>query len=98
MFCNKGTALAGPYETKFSGASAPAALALLHSLAVEVWVLLWCVCPEAQRQVERAWLKYRDAWLEFAQLRYPSFDRFAWLTFLTVNKTKNLREIQTSGY
>jgi uncharacterized protein YecT (DUF1311 family) len=45
--------------------------------------------PENLRSLERAWLKYRDAWIDFAQLRYPSADRYAWLTLLSKEQTAN---------
>lgn len=49
--------------------------------------------PENLRIVERTWLKYRDAWIDFAQLRYPSTDRYAWLTLLTKEQTATLGKI-----
>lgn len=39
--------------------------------------------PEGIRNAERAWLRYRDSWVEFASLRYPTSSRDAWLTLLT---------------
>ena len=54
--------------------------------------------PEYIRNVERAWIKYRDAWVDFARLRYPTVSRFAWLTFLTVDETKKMSDIQTERY
>ena len=41
------------------------------------------VQPEGIRAAERAWLKYRDAWLVFAKVRYPNVPPEAWLTLLT---------------
>jgi hypothetical protein len=41
------------------------------------------VQPEGIRDTERAWLKYRDGWVKFAQLRYPGVSAKAWLTLLT---------------
>ena len=43
--------------------------------------------PDGIRQAERAWLKYRDAWLEFAAMRYPAVARNAWLQLLTADRT-----------
>ncbi len=45
------------------------------------------VQPDGIRNAERAWLKYRDAWLEFATLRYPGVTNEAWLTLLTEDRT-----------
>jgi uncharacterized protein YecT (DUF1311 family) len=39
--------------------------------------------PEGIRDAERAWLKYRDAWVAFARLRYPSVASDVWLAQLT---------------
>ncbi len=45
------------------------------------------VQPEGIRNAERAWLKYRDAWLAFANSRYPTVPPEAWLTLLTKDRT-----------
>lgn len=39
--------------------------------------------PEGIRNAERAWLKYRDAWLTFAKARYPGVSDSAWLKLLS---------------
>jgi uncharacterized protein YecT (DUF1311 family) len=48
------------------------------------------VQPGGIRNTERAWLKYRDAWLAFAKLRYPQVAAEAWLTLLTKDRTSIL--------
>jgi uncharacterized protein YecT (DUF1311 family) len=48
------------------------------------------VQPEGIRDAERAWLKYRDAWVAFAKLRYPAAPAEAWLTLLTNDRTSIL--------
>ncbi len=48
------------------------------------------VQPEGIRNAERAWLKYRDAWLAFAKLRYPDVDSDSWLALLTTDRTSVL--------
>ena len=53
--------------------------------------------PEYLRNSERAWLKYRDAWIDFARLRYPSTNKCVWLTLITKEQTANLRKIQVGG-
>jgi uncharacterized protein YecT (DUF1311 family) len=44
------------------------------------------VQPDGIRTAERAWLAYRDAWIAFAKLRYPSVRAEAWLTLLTMDR------------
>ncbi|MFZ0339784.1 MAG: lysozyme inhibitor LprI family protein, partial [Terracidiphilus sp.] len=48
------------------------------------------VQPEGIRDAERAWLKYRDAWIAFAKLRYPAVPAEAWLALLTGDRTSIL--------
>lgn len=47
--------------------------------------------PEGIRKAQSAWLKYRDEWIAFAKLHYPSTDSNAWLTLLTRNRAATLR-------
>lgn len=54
--------------------------------------------PNYIRNIERAWLGYRDEWVEFARLRYPSIGKYAWLTFLTAKQTAVLRRIQDGDF
>jgi len=39
--------------------------------------------PEGIRSAERAWMKYRDAWLAFGKIRYPSVSESAWVKLLS---------------
>lgn len=48
------------------------------------------VQPDGIRDAERAWLKYRDAWVAFAKLRYPAVLAEAWLTLLSKDRTSIL--------
>ena len=48
------------------------------------------VQPEGIRNAERAWLKYRDAWAEFARLRYPGVASDDLLVLLTNDRTSIL--------
>ena len=43
------------------------------------------------RNAERAWLKYRDAWVDFAKVHYANTNSDAWLTLLTTNRVWSLR-------
>ena len=54
---------------------------------------LGTVMPDAIRDVERAWLKYRDAWVVFGKQRYPSVPPDAWLDFFTRKREAQLREL-----
>jgi uncharacterized protein YecT (DUF1311 family) len=47
--------------------------------------------PEGIQKAERAWLAYRDAWVNFAQQHFQGSDRNAWLTLLTRNRYWSLR-------
>jgi len=48
------------------------------------------VQPDGIRNAERAWLKYRDAWVTFAKLRYTGVPPDAWLVLLTNDRTSIL--------
>jgi uncharacterized protein YecT (DUF1311 family) len=48
------------------------------------------VQPDGIRDAERAWLKYRDAFIAFAKFRYPDVPAEAWLTLLTKDRTSVL--------
>lgn len=48
------------------------------------------VRPEGIRNAQRAWLKYRDSWVAFARLRYPTVSDQAWLVLLTNDRTSVL--------
>jgi uncharacterized protein YecT (DUF1311 family) len=45
------------------------------------------VQPDGIRGAERAWLRYRDAWLAFAKQHYPAVSAEAWLTLLSNDRT-----------
>jgi hypothetical protein len=49
------------------------------------------VQPEGIQVTERAWLQYRDTWVTFAKLRYPSTDADVWRTSLTTARTESLK-------
>ncbi|MGA9068802.1 MAG: lysozyme inhibitor LprI family protein [Terracidiphilus sp.] len=48
--------------------------------------------PEGIHTTQRAWLKYRDAWITFAKLRYPSVSADSWLTLLTNDRIAILND------
>jgi hypothetical protein len=45
------------------------------------------------RRTELAWIKYRDPWVNFGRVKYPSVPAAAWKTWLTRERIKMLREI-----
>lgn len=48
------------------------------------------VTPLEIQATERSWLKYRDTWVGFVRLHYPSTTAEQWLTSLSVQRTKRL--------
>lgn len=50
-----------------------------------------CIQPDGIQKAERAWLKYRDAWVAFAKLHDPQTNSSAWLTLITRNRYWSLR-------
>lgn len=47
--------------------------------------------PEGIQKAERAWLKYRDAWVAFAKVHYAQISSSSWLKLLTRNRYWSLR-------
>lgn len=45
---------------------------------------------------QRAWLKYRDAWVRFAALRYPALPAPTWIALLTDDREKELAALLES--
>jgi uncharacterized protein YecT (DUF1311 family) len=53
--------------------------------------------PDGVRQTQRAWLRYRDAWVRFATLRWPGTPADAWKAWLTEERTRALAELVSEG-
>ncbi|TWI64488.1 uncharacterized protein YecT (DUF1311 family) [Pseudoduganella lurida] len=49
------------------------------------------VTKDGIRATQRSWIAYRDAWVAFARLRYPSVPAAAWQTRLTDRRTDELK-------
>ena len=49
--------------------------------------------PEGIRDAERAWIKYRDAWVTFGAVRWPAVSAVAWRHWATVERERQLREL-----
>ncbi len=45
------------------------------------------------KRAEKAWLKYRDAWVALGILRYPSVSPDAWKTWATLERVRHLAEL-----
>lgn len=51
------------------------------------------VTPDGIRAAERAWIRYRDAWVAFGAQKYPAIPADAWRTYFTREREKALREL-----
>ena len=51
------------------------------------------VKAEGVRRTEVAWIKYRDAWVEFGKVKYPQVSADAWRKALTDERTEDLKEL-----
>jgi uncharacterized protein YecT (DUF1311 family) len=49
------------------------------------------VQPDGIRATQRAWLEYRNAWLTFAKIHYPSVLKDSWLALLTEDRIAILK-------
>ncbi len=54
---------------------------------------LGTIRPDGIRIAQRAWLKYRDAWMEFGKRRYPKVKADAWRTYFTRERVQQLKEM-----
>ena len=48
---------------------------------------------EGIRDTQRLWLKYRDAWMEFGAVHYPSVTSHTWAAVLTARRNAQLQEL-----
>lgn len=53
--------------------------------------------PDGVRDTQRAWLRYRDALVRFATLRWPGTSADAWKAWLTIERTKALADLVHEG-
>ena len=51
------------------------------------------ITPEGVRATQRSWLRYRDAWVRFAAVRWPTIHADAWKAWLTTERTQALRAL-----
>ncbi|MGC2620496.1 MAG: lysozyme inhibitor LprI family protein [Acidobacteriaceae bacterium] len=45
-----------------------------------------CVARPAMREMERAWIRYRDAWVAFWAVRWPRVSADSWRVYLTLQR------------
>lgn len=45
------------------------------------------------RDTQRLWLKYRDAWMDFGAMHYPSVTSHTWAALLTARRNAQLQEL-----
>ena len=45
------------------------------------------------QQVQRSWLAYRDAWLDFGKVKYPSVPDYSWKAYFTKKRTAMLKDL-----
>jgi uncharacterized protein YecT (DUF1311 family) len=50
----------------------------------------YCTRPEDIQKAERIWLRYREAWVVYAALRWPEIPADSWRTWLTIDRTAML--------
>lgn len=46
------------------------------------------------RETEKLWLNYRDAWVAFGKVRYPTVPAHAWKAMLTERRIKDLEDLK----
>jgi uncharacterized protein YecT (DUF1311 family) len=51
------------------------------------------VKPEGIRGAERAWIRYRDAWVAFGAQKYPAVGADAWRTYFTRERAQALKDL-----
>lgn len=51
------------------------------------------VNPEGIRGAERAWIRYRDAWVAFGAQKYPAVGADAWRTYFTRERAQALKDL-----
>jgi hypothetical protein len=49
-----------------------------------------CLSKSTFQEVERDWIRYRDAWVTFGMLRFPAISSDTWRTYLTRRRNAQL--------
>ena len=74
----------------------------LNAAYIDRYTLLSSSCPAPAtvdtcapmaglRDTERAWIRYRDAWITFGTLRYPQVTADQWTGYLTRERTRQVK-------
>lgn len=78
---------------KALNASYAAAMKAAKPVEGEDFSNLGTIRPEGIRAAERAWIKYRDAWVSFGAHKYPAVSADAWRSYFTKKREVALREL-----
>jgi len=69
-------------------------LNLLYSKIMNGQLPVWgTVTKEGIRSTQRAWIRYRDAWVAFGAVRCPEMTDISWKTFITKERVSQLQEL-----
>jgi uncharacterized protein YecT (DUF1311 family) len=49
--------------------------------------------PEGVKIAQRAWLRYREAWVKFGHVKYPSVTPESWRTWLMQERVEILKDL-----
>ena len=49
-----------------------------------------CLSQSTFREVQRDWIRYRDAWITFGTLRWPTISSETWRTYLTQQRSAQM--------
>ncbi len=52
------------------------------------------ITPDGIKEAQRAWLKFRDAWVAFGKVRYPAVSAHAWKAMLTERRVNDLEDLK----
>ena len=52
-----------------------------------------CISQAAFRDTQRLWIRFRDAWVTFALLRWPDVTSDSWMTYLTQQRTRQIETV-----
>lgn len=78
---------------KALNASYAVAMKAAKPIEGETFSNLGSVNPEGIRSAERAWIRYRDAWVVFGAHKYPGVTPDAWRSYFTKEREAALREL-----
>jgi hypothetical protein len=54
---------------------------------------LGTITPTGIRTAQRAWLRYREAWVAFGKIKYPAVRGENWRTWLTLDRIRMLKDL-----